>query len=71
MDLDVRRGGDFIQVEAGFGEAAEGIEPTTLQQFGQGALESDLETRVGAEAGKAALIAGVQQGDVHHRKFAA
>ena len=71
MDLDVGRTRDLFQVEARRREAAKRIERAALQQFGERAFQRDLEARVRAEAGEAALVLGVQQRHVHHRVLAA
>ncbi len=67
VDFQVLRIGDLVTVEAGSGKSGQRVERAALQQFGEGAFQRDLEMRVRAKAGEAALIAGVQQGDVHHR----
>jgi hypothetical protein len=52
VDFDVRRAGDFIEVEAGRREAVEGFEGAALQQLGQRALKGDFKARMRAEAGE-------------------
>ena len=71
VDFDIRRAGDFLEVEAGRRKAVERFEGAALQQFGQRPFERDLETRVGAEAGENALVVRVEHGHAHHRVVAA
>ena len=71
VNFDIRRTGDFIEIKTGFRKAGERVERTALQQFREGALQCDLEARVGAEAGEATLILRMQQGHVHDRVTAA
>ena len=52
MDFDIRRAGDFIEIEAGRRKAVERVQRAALQQFGERAFEGDLEARMGAEAGE-------------------
>ena len=67
VDLQVLRAGDLVEIEARLGEAAQRIQRAALQELGERALERDFEARMGAEAGEAALVLRVEQGDVHHR----
>jgi hypothetical protein len=71
VDFDVRRAGDFVEIEAGRREAVERFEGAALQQFGQGALKGDFEARMRAEAGEDALVVRVEHGHAHHRVVAA
>ena len=71
MDLDIGRTRDLFQIQARGGESPQRVERPALQQFGQCALQGNLETRVGTKAGEATLVLRVQQGDVHHRVLAA
>ena len=71
VDFDVRRAGDFVEVEAGRRKAVERFEGAALQQFGQRPFEGDFEARMGAEAGEDALVVRVEHGHAHHRVVAA
>ena len=71
VNFDIGRTGDFFQIQARGGEAPQRVERPALQQFGQCALQGNLETRVGTKAGEATLVLRVQQGHVHHRVLAA
>ena len=56
VNFQVLRIGDFFQVEARLGEAAQRIQRAALQQFGERAFQRDFEARMRAEAGEAALV---------------
>ncbi len=66
VDLQVGRAGHLFEVEPRCRGAGQRVERAALQQFGQGALQGNLETRI-AEAGETALVLRVQQRHVHHR----
>ena len=67
MNFQVRRAGNFFQVETGLMETFERVERAALQQFGQRAFERNFKARMRAETGKATLITWVQQGHIHDR----
>lgn len=63
MDFQIRRAGDFIEIENRFGKTTERIQRAPLQKFGHSALKGDFEARMRSETGVAALVGRVQQHD--------
>ena len=71
MDLEIGHRRDFLHVETGFRKAFQRFQRPPLQQFGQRPFQSDLEARMGTEAGEHTLVLRMDQGHVHDRIAAA
>ena len=68
---EVVRFGDGFARERRLRQVVQAFETAALQQFGQAALQRDLEARMRAERRKYAARARVHQGHAHHRILAA